>query len=147
MSKTGTRAPNGSGTKREDGYWQIKLPEHPVSGARGLAFVHRVTLYDKIGPGTHKCYYCPVEVTWFVDLECDHLDHNKDNNDPDNLVACCRICNRARWNRRKTGCPKEEEHGPYDKQYANGHRYCSKCKNEKEKRRTAKRRALRESVS
>lgn len=36
----------------------------------------------------------------------------------------------------KTECP--HGHGPYDKQYKNGWRYCSKCKNEKEKRRRAK---------
>jgi hypothetical protein len=41
-------------------------------------------------------------------------------------------------NSRKTGCPYG--HGPYDKQYANGHRYCSKCKSEKEQRRRDRRR-------
>jgi hypothetical protein len=133
MSSTGTRKPNGSGTIRSDGYIQIKLPGHPVSGVRDFAFLHRKVLYDKIGPGTHSCYYCNVEITWFVNLECDHKDHDKLNNDPDNLVPCCVGCNRTRWNTEKTECPNN--HGPYDKQYKNGWRYCSKCKAEKEKRR------------
>jgi hypothetical protein len=132
MSKTGTRAPNGAGTLRADGYWQIKLPGHPVSGKRGFAFIHRQVLYDTIGPGTHICHYCDQEVTWFVDLEVDHKDHDKSNNDPGNLVPCCITCNRARWNRSKTECP--HGHGPYDKVYKNGLRYCSKCKCEKQKR-------------
>jgi hypothetical protein len=135
MSKTGTRKANGTGTVRKDGYIQVKLPDHPVAKARGFAFYHRVVLYDTIGPGEHNCFYCGQSVTWFIDLECDHKDHDKSNNNPDNLVPCCFGCNRTRWNTQKTGCPKETDHGPYDKQYKNGDRYCSKCKCEKEKRR------------
>lgn len=137
MSKTGTRKPNGSGTVRADGYVQIRAEGHPVAGANGLAFQHRVVLYDAIGPGTHECHYCGTPVTWFSGLETDHKDHDKQNNAVENLVPCCMTCNRTRWNTQKDGCP--HNHGPYDKQYANGHRYCSKCKSEKEKRRRAKR--------
>lgn len=139
MSKSGTRAANGSGTLRADGYWQIRAPDHPASFQGGLIFVHRQVLYDKIGPGSHECHHCAVAVTWFIDLEVDHLDHDKSNNDPNNLVPCCVDCNRGRWNRSKTGCP--HGHGPYDKQYKNGHRYCSKCKCDKEKRRRESRKA------
>lgn len=142
MSASGTRAPNGEGTIRTDGYIQIKMPGHPVAGKRDFAFVHRVALYDKVGPGSHTCHYCSAVVTWFEDLEVDHVDHDKSNNEPANLVPCCVSCNRARWNRAKTGCPREPDHGPYDKQYADGSRYCSKCKNEKEKRRRARRRKI-----
>lgn len=133
MSKTGTRGPNGSGTIRSDGYVQIKLPGHPVAKARGFAYLHRVVLYDKIGYGPHWCFYCSININWDNGLESDHRDHNKLNNDPANLVPCCGECNRARWNRKKTGCP--HGHGPYDAQYANGDRYCKRCKAEKEQRR------------
>lgn len=132
------RRPGGSGTIRADGYIQVSNSVHPVAGVQGLAFVHRIVLYDELGPGIHRCYYCDVPVEWFVDLEVDHKDHDKVNNDPENLVPCCVGCNRSRWNTEKTGCPKQSEHGPYDKVYANGWRYCSKCKCEKEKRRRNK---------
>lgn len=133
MSKSGTRAANGSGTLRADGYWQLRDPNHPTATKSGVLFVHRKVLYDSIGPGTHSCHYCGQSVEWMVDLEVDHKDRDKNNNTPENLVPCCRPCNRSRWNTDKTGCP--HGHGPYDKQYKNGWRYCSKCKNEKEKRR------------
>lgn len=137
MSSSGTRASNGSGTLRTDGYTQIKLPGHPVAKAHGFAYLHRVVLFDKIGYGPHQCFYCLTHVNWGYDLEADHKDHNKDNNDPLNLVPCCVACNRARWNRTKDGCP--HGHGPYDAQYANGHRYCKRCKRDKERRRRRER--------
>lgn len=141
MSKKKKRRPNGSGSVRSDGYIQVAAKGHPTSGSTNLTFLHRKNLYDKIGPGKHECYYCDEEIEWFVNLECDHKDHNKSNNDPGNLVPCCFTCNRARWNREKTGCPLETEHGPYDKQYSNGHRYCSKCKCAKQKRYIARKKS------
>lgn len=137
----------GTGTIRVDGYIQMKESGHPVSTAGGYLFLHRKVLWHKIGPGVHLCFHCATSIEWFKGLECDHLDHNKQNNDPENLVPCCRSCNRARWNRGKTGCPKEGIHGPYDKFYKNGTgRYCSKCKCEKEKRRRDKRRLANEGL-
>lgn len=130
------RAANGSGTLRKDGYIQVRKPGHPTASVNGFAFEHRMLLWDKIGPGAHNCHYCSKSIMWHVDLECDHLDHNRSNNNLENLVPCCEECNRARWNREKTECPNG--HGAYDKAYANRWRYCSKCKNEKEKRRRAR---------
>ena len=128
--------PRGEGTVKENGYIQVRRPGHPVAGARGFAYLHRVNLYDAIGPGAHLCHYCPSEVTWGIDLEADHSDRDRSNNDPSNLVPCCGSCNRGRWNAEKTGCP--HGHGPYDARYANGDRYCKRCKADKEARRRAR---------
>lgn len=63
-------------------------------------YVHRIVLYEKIGPGTHDCHWCRKEVEWSVTgsrkLVVDHLDGVKTNNDPSNLVAACHRCNSIR---------------------------------------------------
>jgi hypothetical protein len=132
----------GEGTiKKDSGYVQVKAHGHPVATLRGFAYQHRVILYDAIGPGTHPCYHCETSVTWGTDLVADHLDFDKINNHPDNLVPSCAPCNirRSNPNVDKTECP--HGHGPYDGQYANGWRYCKQCKCDKEKRRRDRKKA------
>lgn len=58
---------------------------------------------DKLGdaPGPHRCRWCESLVDWAhgVDegaLVVDHLDHNRGNNDPSNLVPSCHPCNSVR---------------------------------------------------
>lgn len=77
-------------------------PGHPVAGANGNAYVHRVVLYDKIGPGEHSCHWCGATVRWTStrgDADClqvDHLNGIGDDNHPDNLVPACPVCNTTR---------------------------------------------------
>jgi HNH endonuclease len=60
-------------------------------------------LYDKIGPGEHGCHWCPRRVHWdgvgILRLVADHLDDDRWNNDPENLVSSCRTCNSNRAKR------------------------------------------------
>lgn len=83
-------------------YIKVWAPDHPLRGKRGEVFQHRMVLYDEIGPGWHPCHWCGVEVEWRVrgrgvpttgELSVDHLDGDKQNNEPGNLVPCCRPCN------------------------------------------------------
>lgn len=67
---------------------------------------HRLILLDKIGPGEHPCHWCGRMVSWDKTapqdedaLVVDHLDSNKRNNDPANLVPSCHACNTSRWAR------------------------------------------------
>jgi len=66
---------------------------------------HRRVLLAKLGPGAHPCHWCGRAVTWDQSypsapdgLTVDHLDENKANNDPTNLVPSCGRCNLRRSN-------------------------------------------------
>src|SRR3990167_11499676 len=39
--------------------------DHPLGRSRdGKVMLHRIVLYDQIGPGTHACHWCGRLVTW-----------------------------------------------------------------------------------
>lgn len=82
-------------------YRKTQLPEgHPLAEGKSRSIqVHQLVLWDKIGSGTHPCHYCATPVTWLAPrfskdrLETEHLDRDRLNNGPENLVPCCRTCN------------------------------------------------------
>jgi hypothetical protein len=92
----------GQGYRRPEGYVMIGRKGHPLAqGARQNAWLHRVVLYDAIGPGPHGCHWCGVLVAWkpadFCErLVVDHLDGDPRNNDRSNLVPACQPCNISR---------------------------------------------------
>lgn len=67
-------------------------------------YKHRLILFAKIGPGEHPCHHCGKLVSWDVSLRddhtralvADHLDFDKLNNEPANLVPSCNLCNSTR---------------------------------------------------
>lgn len=79
-----------------------------LADGKGAAGVHRAVLLEAIGPAAHPCHWCHAVVTWQQRwdgktwagvLVVDHLDGNKANNVPANLVPSCFSCNilRGRW--------------------------------------------------
>lgn len=96
----------------KDGKYQmVHWPDHPISPKSGDVPVHRVVLYDAIGPGAHECHWCGWEVSWdapiyvttdgkkrrnALRLEVDHLSGDRLNNDPDALAPTCSWCNAQR---------------------------------------------------
>lgn len=98
-----------------NGYWHIKLPEHPLAmpSQRGAVQEHRVVLYEAIGPGEHPCHWCGAAVSWetaFPDgLVVDHLDGDRLNNERGNLVPSCMVCNCQRPARTRTHCGRGHE--------------------------------------
>ena len=62
---------------------------------------HRYVLFAKIGYGPHWCHWCGKNVNWQPGkrggggrcLVVDHVDDDRTNNDPANLVASCTGCN------------------------------------------------------
>lgn len=81
----------------------MRVPGHPIAPPGGTVAESRLVLYDKIGPGTHPCEWCEKPVTWKPgdrtsadSLFADHLDWNRHNNDPANLVPSCNACNAHR---------------------------------------------------
>jgi hypothetical protein len=92
-------APNGMGRfLTSNGYVRIKRPGHPVATVGGNAYEHRVVLWDKIGSGQHACHWCGTMVDWFVEplLQTDHLNQQRGDNRPENLVPSCGKCNGGR---------------------------------------------------
>jgi HNH endonuclease len=98
----------GSRTIDRDGYVRVKVGEHPLA-VRGWVREHILVVYEAKGAGVHPCGYgCGRMVEWGVDLEVDHRDRNRQNNDPANLLVCCRTCNNRNRDlgvRKKLGKP------------------------------------------
>lgn len=83
-------------------YVMTKRPGHPLAPPGGQLPLHRVLLYDAIGPGPHACHQCSTEVNWSSRrtakgcLVVDHLDGDPTNNDLANLAPACHPCNTSR---------------------------------------------------
>lgn len=92
----------GRGYIKKDGYVLIGKKGHPLAkGERQNVTLHRVVLYDAIGPGPHGCHWCGVLIAWFPTemverLVVDHVDGDRLNNDRSNLVPSCHTCNTSR---------------------------------------------------
>lgn len=84
----------------KDGYRMLRYQRHPLA-RHGELMEHRKILYDKIGPGPHECHWNSVRGCGKVNLEwgghggihADHLDDDRINNSPENLVPSCKKCN------------------------------------------------------
>jgi hypothetical protein len=116
-----------------NGYRVIPAHGHPVAFRSGDAFEHRVVLFDAIGPGEHPCNWCGKTITWGVDLQADHVDHDTVNNDRGNLVPSCARCNvqrNGRWTGRKPShCTHGHEFTPENTYVSptTGTRQCRTC--------------------
>lgn len=87
-------------------YRRVSWRGHPLANKYGLVWEHRAVLYDKIGPAPQVCHHgCGNRIVWFVVdpvkndprlIYADHLDFDRGNNSPDNLVPSCYRCNQAR---------------------------------------------------
>lgn len=90
---------SGLGWTGSHGYRFRTMHDHPLANERGHVYEHRVVLYDDLGSGPQACYWCGTTVEWGSTLRVDHLDGDKANNTPANLVPSCHRCNcaRGRW--------------------------------------------------
>lgn len=99
-------APRPTRREHSQGYMLLKGAGHPLTNASGWVYEHRAVLFAAIGPGAHPCHWCGDVVSWersypeHADgLTVDHIDEDKANNDPANLVASCARCNFERSSR------------------------------------------------
>ena len=81
------------------GYLMQAAPGHPRALGGYRAYQHRVVFTEAHGEGPFNCHWCGVVVTW-SDMHVDHLDADKQNNDINNLVASCPVCNQQRGHER-----------------------------------------------
>jgi len=87
------------------GYVLIYDATHPLRDRHNYVYEHRAVLMAKVGSGSQACHHCGCVVTWGVDLETDHLDYDRANNDPSNLVPSCHTCNTRRARHRNQYSP------------------------------------------
>lgn len=90
----------GSGSVNGDGYRVGHDAAHPLATAQGKLLAHRSALYEVLGGGLHPCHWCGKRLTWRGAAESricvDHLNDDRLDNDPANLVAACLDCNTKR---------------------------------------------------
>lgn len=89
-------ANDGRASTTSGGYRRLCRSDHPLADANGIVLEHRLVLYAVIGPGAHPCHWCGRAVVWGSTLVADHVDDDKQNNTPANLVPSCSGCNTYR---------------------------------------------------
>lgn len=94
-------------TTTKQGYLVIDGTGHPLAfGTKRTLGLHRIILWRKVGPGPQTCHWCGSPLVWAPTRTilhdgvrrciADHLDGNRANNDPSNLVPACNPCNTLR---------------------------------------------------
>lgn len=88
---------NGNGSIFGRGYRQKYIAGHPLSPKKGSLSEHRRVLYDAIGEGPHPCHWCGLLLYWKPGsgqpkLTVDHLNDDRLDNRPANLVPACNSC-------------------------------------------------------
>lgn len=95
-------SPRRGRIKLDRGYVLIKDASHPLAQVNGWVYEHRVVAFSTFGPGVQECGWCGIALEWGRDLHVDHLNHDRADNVPENLLVSCRPCNTAR---KKDGDP------------------------------------------
>ncbi len=73
------------------GYWLLRAPGHPLATKAGYVYEHRHVAYEKYGSGQQTCHWCQCKLSW-SEVDVDHVDWERSNNAPDNLVTSCAGC-------------------------------------------------------
>lgn len=80
----------------DDGGYVSELDRnHPLASSNGHIRQHRKVAFDVYGLGPHKCFWCGWGINWDT-LHVDHLDSDRQNNEPHNLLLSCAKCNQQR---------------------------------------------------
>lgn len=77
------------------GYIKLLDRDHPLADSGGHVFEHRAVAFRANDGNCPDCYWCGTSLEW-PSAVIDHLDENKENNAPTNLVVACNDCNRSR---------------------------------------------------
>ena len=94
-------------SEQSAGYVWLREPGHPLSDSGGLVYEHRFVYYFHNGDGPFNCHWCGKQITWDM-MHIDHLDEDKQNNNIENIVASCPICNQRRGDWKKMAKAREK---------------------------------------
>lgn len=94
----------GAGTLTRNGYRRVNAAvDHPLSDSYGHVLEHRLILWEKVGSADQMCHWCGRTVSWLLPqpnqsgrLVADHVNGDRLDNHPENLVPACRGCNANR---------------------------------------------------
>lgn len=94
----------GPPSRQKPDYLSMAAHGHPLANTIGNVSVHRLVLWQKVGPSSRPCHWCGTEVHWFTTVGAekmcaDHVDDDRRNNSPNNLVPACNGCNTGRGRR------------------------------------------------
>lgn len=81
--------------KQSAGYLMLKEAGHPLANRRGWVYTHRRVAHDKHNGLCPDCYWCGKRIDW-AGCHIDHMDDDKENNQPENLEVACPSCNKTR---------------------------------------------------
>lgn len=93
-----------------EGYWVLTglQGHHPLIAdrevragvERGEVLEHRAVLWTKLGCESieclHECHWCGKQLSWsqrIYGIQADHIDGDRTNNAPENIVPSCGPCN------------------------------------------------------
>lgn len=80
---------------------QTSVPAgHPLAATSRVVARSRLVLWNKIGPGWHRCHFCRAWVKWKPGARLNEpnvlivarIDRDWRNDSPENLAPCCRRC-------------------------------------------------------
>jgi hypothetical protein len=146
-SRRRRRRGTGSDHITDQGYRYVTCAGHPLADKRGRLYEHRRVLFDSIGAGPHSCHWCNRPVAWKRHKGCtrlvvDHLNDDKLDNRPENLVPSCTRCNGDRGRRPDllTHCERGHEWTSASTYIRpdNGSRQCRICARENDQKRRGK---------
>jgi hypothetical protein len=93
------RRPARDGERRTNGlngYVKICVPDHPLAHC-GWLFEHRAVAFEaRGGAEPTECEWCREPLNGWAEACVDHLDFDRGNNTPGNLIVACRSCNASR---------------------------------------------------
>jgi hypothetical protein len=83
----------GNGWIDAHGYRRFAARNHPLSTTNGAGVAeHRLVLHAKLGAGEHPCHWCGRPLRWGRDLRAHHVNGDRDDNRPANIVPACASC-------------------------------------------------------
>lgn len=75
------------------GYLLTRATGHALATTKdSMVYEHRLVAYDKHSGVCPPCYWCGASLSWDRAV-VDHLNANKQDNEPSNLEVCCTPCN------------------------------------------------------